>query len=151
MFTLVPSQFFNPAEERNTLAEVAELGENDVVTHVEIPQYDAVLIYTVEGDSSVYVPEIYRILEALPSCPEYNKIVCSIIDDRLYLGMAQGNSLILANSYCVKDFTTAEYYIFLAMKTFQLNPEVSVICWRSKLGAEDEMSLYRYFKSVEQL
>ena len=49
------------------------------------------------------------------------------------------------------DFTTAEYYIFLAMKQLQLNPEVSTICMRSFVGPEEEMSLYRYFKSVEQI
>ena len=37
------------------------------------------------------------------------------------------------------------------MKSLQLNPEMSTICWLSELGAEEEMSLYRYFKSVVQL
>ena len=48
-------------------------------------------------------------------------------------------------------FTTSEYFIFLAMNSLQLNPEVSTICWRTPIGPEDEMSLYRYFKSVEVL
>ena len=46
---------------------------------------------------------------------------------------------------------TAEYYIFLALKSLQLNPEISTICLRSKVSAEDKMSLYRYFKAVESL
>ena len=65
--------------------------------------------------------------------------------------MAQGGSLLLANVFDAPDFTTAEYYIFLAMKQLQLNPEVSTICMRSLIGPEEEMSLYRYFKSVEQI
>ena len=150
MFTLVPSNFFNPAAERETLAEVADIKEGDVVAHVEIPQYDAVLIYTVGGDSSVY-PGIYDILTHLPECPEYNKILCGIEGDILNLAIAQGKNLLLANYYKVQDFTTAEYFIFLAMKSLQLNPEVSTICWKGSLKAEEEMSLYRYFKSVEQL
>jgi hypothetical protein len=73
------------------------------------------------------------------------------MDGVLYLVIAQGKSLLLCNSYQAPDFTTAEYFIFLAMKKLQLNPEVSSICFRTPLSEEDEMSLYRYFKSVDQL
>ena len=55
------------------------------------------------------------------------------------------------SSSCPKIHTTAEYYIFLTLNTLQLNPEISTICWRTPLDAEDEMSLYRYFKSVIRL
>lgn len=151
MFTLVPSGFFDPAAERETLAEVANIQEGAKVEHLDIPQYDAVLIYTVGEDSDVSGLCMADILRALPGCGEYNKILCSIVDDNLYLAIAQGKSLLLANSYKVQNFTSAEYYIFLALKSLQLNPEVSTICWLTPLDADDEMSLYRYFKAVEQL
>ena len=152
MFTLVPAQFFDPASARKALAEVADLEDGTVVKHLEIPQYGAVLVYAADGDSAVVdKPEIYRLLMRLPGCPEYNKILCSIADDRLYLAISQGKSLLLANSFPVQEFTTAQYYIFLSLKSLQLNPEISTICWLSPLDAEDEMSLYRYFKSVVRL
>ena len=97
------------------------------------------------------MPGIYDILTGLPDCREYNKILCSIEGDTLNLAIAQGKNLLLANWYRIQDFTTAEYYIFLAMKSLQLNPEVSTICWKSRLSQEEEMSLYRYFKAVEQI
>ena len=37
------------------------------------------------------------------------------------------------------------------MKKLQLNPEVSVIHFRTPLSEEQELSLYRYFKGVERL
>ena len=152
MFTLVPSQFFDPATAREALAEVADLREDDTVGHLDLPQYNAVLVYTTDGDSAVSDrPEIFRILTRLPDCPEYNKILCSQLDGRLYLAVAQGKNLLLANSFPARDFTTAEYYIFLTLKSLQLNPEISTICWRNGLDAEDEMSLYRYFKAVVKL
>ena len=86
-----------------------------------------------------------------PDCPEYNKILCSRVGDRLYLGVAQGKSLLLANSFPAADFTTAQYYIFLSLNSLQLNPEFSTICWMTELDAGEEMSLYRYFKSVVRL
>ena len=152
MFTLVPSQFFDPAAAREALAEVAELKEGDRVAHLAIPQYDAVLVYKTDGDSVVDTPpEIFRLLSRLPDCPEYNKVLCCRSGGRLLLAVAQGKSLLLANSFPAPDFTTAEYYLFLSLNTLQLHPEITTVCWLSDLQPEEEMSLYRYFKSVTRL
>lgn len=151
MFTLVPSNFFNPEKEREALEGVAQFGKDCAVKHMDIPQYDAVLVYTMDEDSIVSAPEMANILSRLPDCPAYNKILCSIREGKLFLGIAQGKSLLLANCFRVQDFTTAEYYIFLAVKSLQINPEVSTICWASGLDTPQEMSLYRYFKSVVKI
>ncbi len=149
--TLVPSHFFNSTSARAILGEVVALKESDAVKWTPVPQYDAVMVYAVENEAVSALPELWYVLEALPSCREYNKIVASHKEGRLYLGIAQGGSLLLANVFDAPDFTTAEYFIFLALKQLQLNPEVSTICMRSLVGPEEEMSLYRYFRSVEQL
>jgi hypothetical protein len=143
------------------------LNETDQVCNVDVPQFGAVLIYsnsigeslsraisdtilTTAGNKSEVFPELYYILGALPQCRDYNKILASFCDGYLYLAIAQGKSLLLCNSFKAADFTTAEYFLFMAMKKLQLNPEVSTICFRTPLGADEEMSLYRYFNSVEQ-
>ena len=149
--TLVPSHFFNTTSARDILEEVVALKEGDAVKWTAVPQYDAVLVYAVENERIEALPELFYVLQDLPRCQDYNKIVASHKEGRLFLAIAQGGSLLLANVFDAPDFTTAEYYIFLAMKQLQLNPEVSTICMRSLVGPEEEMSLYRYFKSVEQL
>lgn len=153
--TLVPKHFFNPSAAEDALGRVVKLDGNDNVKYVDIPQYDAVLVYSdydsVSGKRSEALPEMFYILEALSRCSEYNKIVASYENGALYLAIAQGKSLLIANTFSAQDFVTAEYYIFLAMKSLQLNPEVSSICWASRIGKEEEMSLYRYFKAVEKL
>ena len=73
------------------------------------------------------------------------------MDGWLHMAVGQGKSLMLANVFDAPDFTTAQYFIFLALKKLQLNPEVSTICFRTPLQPEQEMSLYRYFKAVEVL
>lgn len=148
--TLVPSQFFVPAAAREALAAVAELNGTDEVKSVGLPQYEATLIYS-SGKEDDSLPEIFYVLEALQSCREYNKIVASFDGTILSLAIAQGKTLLLANEYRAADFTTAQYFIFLALKSLQLNPEISTVCFRSPLKMEEEMSLYRYFKSVEQI
>ena len=149
--TLVPSHFFNTTSARDIRGEVVALKEGDAVKWTAVPQYDAVLVYAVENERIEALPELFYVLQDLPRCQDYNKIVASHKEGRLFLAIAQGGSLLLANVFDAPDFTTAEYYIFLAMKQLQLNPEVSTICMRSLVGPEEEMSLYRYFKSVEQI
>ena len=166
--TLVPEAFFDPSEARTMLSEVVPLRAGDAVSHVAVPEFGAVLLYSnsideslsrvlsqtvllTSGESATVYPELYYILKGLPACPEYNRILASYRDGYLHLAVAQGKTLLLANVYEAADFTTAEYFLFLVLKTLQLNPEVSTISWRTPLSQEEEMSLYRYFKAVEVL
>jgi hypothetical protein len=167
-FALIPSHFHHPLRVRQNLAEVARLEDSDKVESVDVPEFAAVLLYSntigetlskvvsetvlmADGSKSSPLPEIYFMLKALPQLPDYNKILASYVDGYLYLTIAQGRSLLLCNSFRAPDFTTAEYFIFMAMKKLQLNPEVSTITFRTSLESEEEMSLYRYFKCVEVL
>ena len=148
--TLVPQNFFRQDKAREILSEVVLLDADDAVYSMDVPEWEAVLVYAAKPGQDG-VPELYEVIRHLSDCNEYNKIVASHKNGRLYLAVAQGHSLMLANTYEAPDFTTAEYYIFLAMRSLQLNPEVSTICLASPIGPEEEMSLYRYFKTVEPL
>ena len=88
---------------------------------------------------------------ALDSVPDYNKVIASYADGYLYLVISQGRTLLLCNSFRAQDFVTAEYFIFRAMKKFQLNVEMSSIYFRTPLQPEEEMSLYRYFRTVDKI
>jgi hypothetical protein len=165
---LVPAQFFSPERAKELLDDVVNIGVNDTVEFVEVSHLASVLVYSnaigetlsrvisetvlkLDGSKARLLPEMYYILEQLPSMKEYNKILASYMDGVLYLVIAQGKTLLLCNSFHAPDFTTAEYFIFMAMKKLQLNPEVSTISFRTPLSEDDEMSLYRYFKSVDQI
>ena len=167
-FTLVPEQFQDTAADSHMLSEVADLSDGDAVSSVPVPEFAAVLVYSNDigetlskavsgivldksGNESRPLPEIYHMLKSVTGLPDYNKIMASYMDGVLYLVIVQGRSLLLCNSFRAPDFTTAEYFIFLAMKKLQLNPEVSTITFRTTLAEEDEMSLYRYFKNVDQI
>ena len=167
-FTVVPDHFFDPLAARELLSDVAELRSTDRVAFRPIPELKAHLIYSTDigetlsavvagtvlmsdGSSAAILPEIWYMLASLDSISEYNKVVASFADGYLYMVVAQGRSLLLCNSYCVPDFVTAEYFIFLAMKRLQLNLEMTSIYFRTPIGAEEEMSLYRYFRTVDYL
>ena len=134
MFTLVPSNFFDPARELDALKEAGEVMEGSRTGHIDIPQYDAVLVYTKDEDGVVSFTTVADMLQRLPVCPEYNKILCRRSAGRIYLAIAQGKQLLLVNAFDAADFTTAEYFIFLAVKSLQINPEVSTISWSGELS-----------------
>ncbi len=165
---LIPAHFHHPLHVWKNLAEVVDLDEEDAVDFVEMPELAAVMLYSnsvggtlarvmsetvlrTDGSKTAPLPELYYMLRHLQELQDYNKILASYMDGYLYLVIAQGKSLLLCNSFKAQDFTTAEYFIFLCMKKLQLNPEVSTISFRTGLTEEQEMSLYRYFKNVEQL
>ncbi|MBR1927814.1 MAG: DUF3822 family protein [Bacteroidales bacterium] len=171
---LVPSAFFDPASVREMLSRTVILDQEDKVEYISLPELSAELVYSLspqipdpdgadepvirkptlslsKGEAKDLLPELYHVLKSLSSVTEHNKIVASYGDGVLSLAIAQGDKLLLANTFQAADFTTAEYFLFMAVKRLQLNPEVSSIHFRTALSAEEEMSLYRYFKSVEVL
>lgn len=166
--TLVPRDFHSLENERELLSSVAELAPGDRVASVELPWLGAVMVYSpdsgdnlsgavasgllkTDGSKAEVYPEAYYMLKDVAGLDTYNKIVCSWCDGILYLVIAQGRTLLLYNSYSAPDFTSAEYFIFNALKKLQLNPEMSSVYFRTPLRQEDEMSLYRYFRSVERI
>ncbi len=165
---LVPEKFFAEGSGRELLSATVPLDAGDSVRHLPVTQYGAVLLYCTytspgwcdailctlrcsAGERPEFLPEMYYLLRDLSECGDYNKILASFADGWLYLAIAQGRNLQLANVYRAMDFTTAEYFIFTALKSLQLNPEMSTIRFRTPLEAEQEMSLYRYFRCVERI
>lgn len=153
---------------RQILSDTVILGEDDEVRHVAFPEYAAELVYSLtigemlsrtisqavldaNGRQAEVLPEMYCILKDLGRVDEYNRIVASYASGYLHLGISQGRNLLLANVFSAADFTTAEYFLFMAVRKLQLNLEVSSVYFRTPLTGEEEMSLYRYFKSVERL
>ena len=146
--TLVPARFFEEEDARCILSSLFTLSAAETVSFRAVPRLDAVLVYAAEDGQE---PVLEGMIDRLPACKEYNKILFHRADGYVDLVICQGERLLLANSYPAPDFTTAEYYLFLAMKSLQLNPEVSTVSVLSGLTEAEEMSLYRYFKSVESL
>lgn len=157
---LVPSAFFDRTYARDILSRTVKLDQEDKVEYISLPEFSAELVYSLSAvpDESVVLseakdllPELYYLLKKLPEIKEYNKIAASFGDGVLSLVIAQGKNLLLANTFEAADFTTAEYFLFMAVRKLQLNPELSVVHFMSVLTGEEEMSLYRYFKSVERI
>ena len=166
--TLIPTNFHKPELSREALADVVNLPEGATVEYVPVPDFAAVMVYSnriggtlhkvlsesvlkVDGSKSKPLPELYYMLSSLSQISDYNRILASYMDETLYLVISQGKTLLLCNTYHAPDFTTAEYFLFMAMKKLQLNIEMSSVYFRTPLTEEQELSLYRYFMNVDHL
>lgn len=144
--TLVPSRYFDEKDPGCFLFDVSTLNRDVEVNFVRYPEHDAVLVY-----SGSRLPELGSVLGKLASVDDYSKIVASYKGGCLSLAVSDGNKLLFANTFQAQDFTTAEYYLFGTLKSLQINPEFSTIRFCSRLSEEQKISLFRYFKSVEQI
>lgn len=143
---LVPSSFFDKACAREYLAQVVDIASDSAVNYVFLPRYDAYFVY--EGEEE---PALLKVLNSLDRLTDYNKILCHWDGMVLSLAIGQGKTLLLSNTYTARDFVTVMYFILLAMKSLQLNPEVSTVCFLSELSSQNRIALYHYFRSVRIL
>ena len=165
-FTLVPSACFDEAQARKFLSDAVSLEAEDEILWAANEAVGAVEIWAREKGRLVPViksmlekdggavevrPEFHFMLEDALKVDSYNKIVASFAEGTLYLVIFQGKNLLLCNSYEAMDFTTAQYYLFHALKKFQINPETATLVFHTALSAEEEMALYQYVKAVKTL
>lgn len=145
---MVPTRYFDEKDPGCFLSEVSLMTPGSVPAFTRLPAIDAVLVYE---DTGKGVPVLRDLLMSVRKCEEYSKILASYRDGALSLVIALGSDIQLANVYEAPDFTTAEYFIFAALKSLQINPEVSTVRFMEELDEQDTMSLYRYFKAVDTI
>ncbi|MFA7033785.1 MAG: DUF3822 family protein [Bacteroidales bacterium] len=149
-YTLVPTPFFNREDSYKLLSQAVQLDEKDMAKYTELPGYEAVLVYAV-SDMSDPAPAVAALLSLSSSLSDYNKVVVSLDDDYVHIVIAAGKKLLLCNSYRSNDYVTSEYYIFAAMKKFQINPEITTLYFDKCVPDDMRDDLFRYFQGVEVL
>lgn len=146
-YTLVPKEFFNG--DVQLLSQVVGVSPSETVKYVELPSFEAVLLFVPGPDEKE--PVIYDLLCELPGIHDFNKVLFTIEGSALHLAIGAGDRLLLANSYEAGDFTTALYFIFAAMNDFQINPRMTTLYYKGDVAYENQELLFSYFKGVERL
>ena len=146
-YTLVPKEFFNG--DVQLLSQVVGVSPSETVKYVELPSFEAVLLFVPGPDGKE--PVIYDLLCELPGIHDFNKVLFTIEGSALHLAIGAGDRLLLANSYEAGDFTTALYFIFAAMNDFQINPRMTTLYYKGDVAYENQELLFSYFKGVERL
>ena len=148
-FTLVPEGYFPPdVAAADLLSNVVVLEKTYSVKKLELPFYKAVLLYA--GDDGA-ARRLADMLEAAAALDCYNKVVMHVDGQTVDLVLAAGDKLLLCNSYPAADDTTAQYFLFAALRQFQINPEVTTVHFFGEAGDTIKGDLFRHFASVEML
>ena len=147
-FTLVPRRFFDTGSAQSLLSSVVLLEENASVKYKELPHYKAVLVYT-GGDERA--ASILAMSDVSRTIGYYNKIVAKVWDDCVDILIAQGDRLLLCNSFPASDNVTIQYFIFAALAQFQINPALTVLHFMGEVPDMLVDELFRHLKSVEVL
>ena len=147
-YTLIPEGYFSPDKAADLLSQVAVLEESESVESLELPCYKAGLLYA--GDE-VAARCIAGMLTAAASLSCYNKIVMHLGYGVADIVLAAGDKLLLCNSFPAADAVTAQYFLFAAIKQFQINPELSTVHFYGEADESIKGDLFRHFASVEVL
>lgn len=147
-FTLIPEAYFSPETAADLLSKVVILEKSDSVKSLELPCYKAVLLYAgADGDAR----RIADMVEAAAALDRYNKVVVHLGEGTVEIVVAAGDRLLLCNAYPAADEVTAQYFLFAALKQFQINPQVTTVHFFGEAGDTIKGDLFRHFASVEML
>lgn len=147
-YTLIPESFFSESAAREMLSQVVILEKDATVKSLELPCYKAVLLYAGEEADA---RRLAGMLEAAAALDRFNKVVVHQGAEAVDIVVAAGDKLLLCNSYPAADPVTAQYYLFSALRQFQINPEVTTLHFFGEADESVKGDLFRHFASVEVL
>lgn len=145
-YTLVPKEFFSEEAAAGLLSATVLLDEKDSVKNMELPSYEAVLVYTGDDSRALAISEMVKEAACID---KYNKVLARLGDGFVDILVAEGKKLLLVNTFPAADLVTAQYFIFASLRQFQVNPEVTTIYFLGDTPDSIMEDLFRYFKSVE--
>ena len=147
-YTLIPEGYFSEEAAASQLAQVVILEKSEPVKSLELPCYKAVLVYAGDDAAARCIADM---LSAAAALDRYNKVVVHQGPEYVDIVIAAGDKLLLCNSYPAADPVTVQYFLFAALRQFQINPEVTTVHFFGEADETVKGDLFRHFASVEVL
>ena len=127
-FLLEPAEFYDSEH----LRELFPINDNEDLAEIEVPLFNAVLVYAIPKDKKEMLPSVYRMVSKIPAIPAI-----------------EGNSrLLLLNCYKANGASNILYYISLAAKQVMFNPPITAIYTYTPLNNDETAILERYFQKI---
>lgn len=130
--TLVPNNLFQEAHAAAILKELFELDDLDEVNFKELPQIGATCIFAIPAPISamilkyqrkaVFLAHVIPLFNFLASQKDFSRAMLHYTPSFIHVILMQGDKLLLCNAYAIDRFTSALYYVFFALKQWQMNP-----------------------------
>ncbi|NLA15731.1 MAG: DUF3822 family protein [Bacteroidales bacterium] len=131
--TLIPSSLFKPQRAIEVLEQLFDVAYLDEVNYATINPLEATCIYALPAPVNAMVAKhqhkarfyvtVIPLLRFIMEQREYSRALMRYSSTHADLILMQGERLLLCNSYATDRFKTALYFLFFALKQWQLNPK----------------------------
>lgn len=145
-FTLVPTALSRP----EYLTGLFALEKEESVQSIELPRFNATLLYAGKNGDNDKRPLIYKLLDQIEGIQEHNKIIIHHSKElnMLQVVAAEEKKLLLANSFSCHHPNTTLYYLTLVCQQVMFNPHLTKITVCGEIGKEEEELIKRYFQGI---
>jgi len=157
-YSLIPAKLYQKGEELNEITKLHNIDELEEINTINIPKNEMVMIYAVSStllnlikkyhsNLTIY-PSLYAYLNILPGLSGHNKLFFQHIGNVVTVVAAEKERIVFCNSFPVSNFSSALYFVLLALKQAQFNPELTTVYISGNIKDYEIFDITRYFARV---
>ncbi|MEN6618942.1 MAG: DUF3822 family protein [Rikenellaceae bacterium] len=158
-YALIPKQLYKEEDAFRHLSELHKLDELDEIDVVEIPSQEVVILFAVDSTFINCIkkaqaefrlfPSIYPLISQVSCFQDYNKIFFRYHKGQVHIIAVEGSRLVYCNSFPAIHFNTALYFLLLAQKQVQFNPEITTVYVSGNIKDFEVMDISKYFSKIK--
>ena len=150
-FTLIPTKWYK----QEYLGEIFELKEAEVVKSYTLPSHNATLVCAFPEDNAKKdaTPLVMYLIGYLDKITDHNKIIINYNKELNLLTAvaAEGNKLLMANSFRCTHINTLLYFLTLICQQVMFNTQITCINIYGKIETEEEKLISGYFQKISYI
>ncbi|MFY9116615.1 MAG: DUF3822 family protein [Bacteroidales bacterium] len=157
-YTLIPTKLFTPEKAVEVLNQLFNVAYLDEVNYTTVQPLEASFIYALPAPVNAMVVKhqhkakfyagVIPLLSFIMEQKEYSRALLHYTPTHVHLILMQGERLLLCNAYAIDRFKTALYFLFFALKQWQLNPKSLSLYITGALKPLHMKQLCTFFPSV---
>ncbi len=158
-YSAIPAKLHKKGEEIKVLTKLHKLDDLDEINTVRVIKENMVILFAVNStflnmvkeyqpDFNLY-PSVFCHLTYLPLFEEYNKISFNFIKGVVSITAAEGDKIIFCNSFPAFHFNSALYFLLLALKEVQFNPDTTTVYISGNIRDLEIFDIAKYFSKIK--
>ena len=158
-YTLIPKHLYKKGEELQYITKLYQLEDVEEIDIIEDLENKIVILFAVNSTilnllreiqpSFRIFPAIFPAMKHLVNFHEINKIFFKYNKGETSIIAFEGKRLLFCNNFPAQHFNTALYYLFLAVKQIQFNPEQTTIFVSGSIPEIELMNMTKYFSKIK--
>jgi hypothetical protein len=158
---LIPASLFHSDHLRTYLEFVVPFDELDEIHHKSLPAFDAVNVFTIPGpltnmvhkyqSRAVFFNQHIPLIHLLSKQRPHNAILLHLTHDLASFAVYAEGKFVLSNTFSVKTFTDAFYYLGYILKQWKLQPSTTKVYVSGAIPNDGTALLQHYYPNIQSL